>query len=286
MQWFTLKPIDQKAFEQAETQLHWAAQLVAMAGQAYLLHQEDDSHTSMRWEPGTRRLVSGLVTAGGTTLQVALNVEHFLLQIVEENGVEIFTAPIHQRTMIELTAWLRVQLGYLDLPSSALQPLTHFELPPNPIGEGAPFQKPAPELLRSWIAQRSDAQFLLQAPRIRFKAYDQRVAVWPHHFDSGLVISLARDQDDQMIKGIVMGWAPTDETVREPYLYIKGWMKDREVDYESLPPLTSGHWSSGDWKGGYLPFSRLVAQEEQALQHKMGATFLQETIDHLVKVMT
>ncbi len=276
MQWFSLKPVDLTAFAEAEKQLHWASQLVAMAGNAFLPHKEDDRHTSMRWEPGTRRLVSGLITAGGTSLQVAVNVEHFLLQIVEENGVEIFTVPMHQRTMLELSSWLGVQLRYLDLDSSRIVPLTHFELPEHPIGEGQPFQKPAPELLQAWVAQRSDAQFLLQAPRIRFKAYDYRVAVWPHHFDSGLFIPLP----DKSIGGLGMGWAPADSLVSEPYLYAYPLEKsDGEQPRESS--LSCGYWPEG-YGGAVLPFSQLAAEKEPSIQHKMGASFLKEATDYLI----
>jgi len=276
MQWFTLKPVELKAFSEAEKQLHWAAQLVAMAGNAFLPHKEDDSHTSMRWEPGTRRLVSGLITAGGTSLQVALNVEHFLLQIVEENGVEIFTVPIHQRSMLELSSWLGVQLQYLDLDSSRLVPLSHFELPAHPIGEGQPFQKPASEWLQAWVAQRSDAQFLLQAPRIRFKAYDHRVAVWPHHFDSGLYIPLP----DKAIQGLGMGWASADSLVSEPYLYVyPGQERSDERPPEST--LSCGYWPE-EYQGAVLPFSELAAEKEPSIQHKMGASFIKEATDYLI----
>lgn len=282
MSWQSLKAIDPRLFEPAEQQLHWAAQFIAMAGQSYLPAQPDDSHTDMGWEAGTRRICGRILRQEGVNVQVGIDVPGFRLMLMEENGQQLAATPLEERTREELRQWLEVQLAHLGMPALPLRYIDHYDLPVHPLARGAVFQKPEADLLEAWMAQRTNAQYLLRWLAASYPSASE-VRIWPHHFDTGLYIPLDREPEGRETRALGAGWAVTDAVANQPYLYVYGRMSNGRIDYALLPMMEYGRWSNGAWKGAYLALNRWAVQSDP---EAAGKQFLTDSIAHLEKAMT
>jgi hypothetical protein len=179
--WQILGSVAPRELAPARVQLHWAAQVLGAAADAYVAPVADDSHTALAWQAGS------LVGKAG----VALHVADFALDIVATH--ERFALDGH--TLADALAWTDARLGNRGMRAR------DYDMPPKPerfervidsLAELARYYANAAELLAPY------------AP----------CSVWPHHFDLGGTIELAGTAE------IGIGLSPGDGSYAEPYLYV------------------------------------------------------------------
>lgn len=258
--------------------MHYGAQFVAAFGHHLLPESADDSQSSMHWVPGLRALAGQDVNLK-QRVRMALAYSTFELMLINENEEILGNFPISGQTKTTAISFVRTQargLGVkkaqdIDIPS-------HYELPPHPLQEGAPFQMTSPAHHQELARYRHNAQLLLRAV-VESYEYATPVATWPHHFDTGSTINIKFDDQGNSQKTIGIGLAVPDSLSEEHYFYVNHWSHQGEADYNTLPSLPgNAQWKTEDWKGAILPVSELVKVGDAAAQCELAEDFLRQGI--------
>jgi hypothetical protein len=154
--WQILGSVAPRELAAARIQLHWAAQVVSAAADAYLAPVADDSHTAMAWQGGA------LVGKAGVSLYVA----DFALAVGNDR------VALDGKTLDDAMAWADARLGKRGMHAR------DYDMPVEPER----FTRLADELAEL-------ARYYANAAEL-FAAY-AACSVWPHHFDLGGTIKLA-----------------------------------------------------------------------------------------------
>lgn len=174
-------------FGAARVALHWAAQIPSAAAATLIAPRGDASHTALAWDESRRALVS----ENG----VALLVERFAVTYGES------TIPLAGMGLEPAIAVLAAAMGKQQLKRPP------HELPPHPVGTGAPFDKPDPNALAELARWYADAHRALA----RFGT----VRCWPQHLDIAALVAV-----EDGARPIGVGMSPGDASHAEPYWYV------------------------------------------------------------------
>ena len=254
---------------QARLTLHWAAQLVSAPGASLLPAQADDSHTNLGWDSELGMLVGRNV--GAQHLRAALVFDGLELLVLDGER-ERASLRLAGRTMSQALAWLGREVAGDE---TALT-LPVYEMPADPIGEGAPFSDAgaaARTELAVWFAEAfASIRKVVAADRSA-----SPVRCWPHHFDVASLITLDAGVGAEEARSIGVGFSPGDGSYDQPYFYVTPWPYP---ETEELPPLAAGaQWHRDGWTGAVLTAERVISmpadeQEDtirQALDRAMAA---------------
>jgi len=269
-----LGAVDPKALGAARAQAHWAAQVISAAGETFLPHTADTSHTAMTWDASLGALV-GAFTPGPDAVRVALRVRDLHILLLDAAGSTQSEAPLAGRSLAEADLWTADALrahtrGRLD--HRVVHP--GYELPRHPIADGGRFE-PEPaglaELAR-WYAS-ADRELRELAKRTPGAS---AVLCWPHHFDIASLVVLATDPAGEATKSVGIGLSPGDDFIAEPYWYVNhGPAALRPV----LPQLPAGEWFREEWTGAVLRGTELVAAGAAAAQRAHLRAFLDAAVE-------
>lgn len=283
--WQILPPIDPNKFDEVERILHYASQFIAIAAHSYLPRKEDYSHTQLFWDAESQTLHGHFLPASNPLI-IAISVPNFELQLRTDDGKILVRQAIAGKQYEELIAWLRFALAGANFNPEELVDKMDYDLPNHPVAEGAPFKAPDKNILASWIASRTNANIALNKIN---QTFDQAssIAIWPHHFDTGIYIPLAVDDSKKEIKSIGMGWAVKDDIGNTPYYYTYGWDADGKLDFRKMPKLTHGEWHAArsGWRGAYLNYLALAKAKTAREQQEMANTFFEETKEAYLQVL-
>lgn len=253
--------------------LHHATQFVAMITNSYLPKRSDDSQNSLTWNSLSKRLEGNHIES--VDLLVALDVVGFKLVVESPNRSQhdiLLDGKTKQQVLVSLLLCLR-EFG---LDGEKIHPITQFTIPPHAVDRGEAFAKPPEGLLIEWTKWLSNAQIILDAIRLLYPRAST-VRVWPHHFDMGLYMPVARDEAGKDTQGIGAGLAIPDAQVGALYFYINHWSV-RPLDYPWIDPkIRHGYWHHEGWKGFVLPFD-LMTSDTAASQENMVKVFFDEGI--------
>jgi hypothetical protein len=261
-----------ETLREARQQAHWGAQVISAAGETFLPHQPDTSHTAMTWD-ARHGALTGQPLGGPTPLCVGLRVADLGLLLLEAGGAIRDALPLPGRTWSEAVRWTsdavkRETRGALD--AALLHP--GYELPPHPIAQGKPFAAdPGLGELALWYANGAEAL----ARVCRETPGATAVLCWPHHFDIALQIELAKDGAGVAAGTVGVGLSPGDASIEEPYWYVN---HDPSMEGAKLPPLATGEWFTQDWFGAALRGSALVAAGDARAQEARLRAFLGSAI--------
>ncbi len=239
----------QPQYDRLEGFIHHAIQFIAMIGQTFIPHKEDDSHTNMCWDVD-KKAYTGHPVQGPTDFIPAFFPEDFSLRLLSLDGQALVSIMLSELSCEAVLTILRQRLSAMGFEGDRLQPISHYDIAVGPLGENGTFERADPELLKRWLYERSEAQKAVEAVAIAAK-FKSSVQTWPHHFDAG-IYELLDIPHAEGGHGLGLGWAVKDKVANEPYFYVYLWQEKGEIDYASLAPLSVGHWSNGDWKGAYL----------------------------------
>ena len=286
MDWQEQGGVDPRGLAGARAQAHWAAQAIAAAGETYLAHVPDTSHTAMSWDAPLSAL-AGLAIPGALPCRVALRVRDLMLLLVDAGGREIARAALAGRTLAEASAWTARAIG-LHTRSGASRPLVHpgYELPAHPLASGGRFElEPGAQAeLPRWFAN-ADRELRAFAARTPGAG---PVLCWPHHFDIATLVVLEVDAAGEATRTIGAGLSPGDESIGEPYWYVNHWDAARDAESEpgKLPALAAGEWFTDGWTGALLLGSELVAAGPAAAQQAMLRAYLASAVEASRRLLT
>lgn len=254
MSWKALGSTPPNALLDARLQLHHAAQVVASAGITFLAPEPDDSHPNFEWVEHHGVLMGRPLNDAG--VQVGLRIADLSLVQVGEDGEIAADFALHGRTLEDACTWLAQATDGtgLALPAGGLvRPA--YDIPEHAVADGAAFSL-APEDAFSELARWfANAHLSLSDLLARTPAASD-VRCWPHHFDLGSLVVVARRPDASLAQSIGIGLSPGDESYAEPYWYVSPWPYPPPG---SLPALDAGgHWHTTGFTAAIFTSADLV----------------------------
>lgn len=276
-----LSSVNRAAFNAVESNIHHASQLLAQFAQTFLPHAKDESHPSLQWHPAQQSLI-GKISTKEPNIQLGLEVSPLKLNILDINGNVLHSLKLEGLTPLAAEKWLIQALADLGYIAQSLDDMP-YDIS---VQKDTAYQQNENEVLQQWMLQRTFANDILTEVQKIFNGQAD-IAIWPHHFDTGIYLSLVSNEEEGD-KALGIGWAVADDNVvDENYLYIYAWSSKQELHYEKLPNLTNGHWciDQEGWKGGILTLSDLIHCKNTQDQKAMALQFLKETSQLLLTRM-
>ncbi len=276
-EWETLGAVAPRELADARLQLHWAAQAASAVGKQLLPSRPDYSEQSFQWSGTHRALVQGLVE-GERPFRSALRPSSPALLLLSDDGEILRELPLDGRTLDEVYDWMRDEVEML-LGRPLEKPLERpGELPPHPVGTGAPFSTANATAFDELGRYFGNLDRLLRQTENRNPGASP-VRCWPHHFDLATLILLdpgTEPETSQTSRSIGVGLSPGDGTYPEPYLYVLPWPKPEGQD---LPALGGGgRWHTEGWTGAVLKASSFTAAGSNGAQAKRVEDFLDSAV--------
>jgi hypothetical protein len=260
---------------------HWAVQIVSAAGWTLAPPSPDDSQGSLEWCAAEGALVGLEILRADRRARAGLRLADLTLMVVGQPRPQASGAnagselALAGKTLDEALAWLADALTQsLAATVSHLERPRH-ELPPSPIGQGAPFDDPEHASLSELADWYSSADRVLRAIAATTPGASP-VRCWPHHFDLAMLIQIdPPDAPKETARSIGVGLSPGDAGIPEPYWYVTPWPTSaRTPGPKTAPPsLPVGHWQTQGWTGAALVASELAATPARAAGNRV-ATFL------------
>jgi hypothetical protein len=255
-QWRKLMGVDRNVLAEARLQAHYATQWLVRAARAYVPARPDDQHTNLGWDDA----IGGLTTHAlpqGTVLGLTIAD----LTLVLSDGPRQVGAPtigLEGRSDAEIRQWLGRHLSQKGLDAGALDAPSPYQMPPHPIGQGAPYGAdafaPARADLVAWFA---NANRLLGEARqlIVGRGIDAPpVRCWPHHFDLDSLMTLRSGAGTHTVG---LGFCPGDDYYDQPYFYVSRHPAPAIAGLPALPPV--GHWHTHNFTAAVAVADRIVA---------------------------
>jgi hypothetical protein len=280
--WRPLGRVDFVRLREARMQAYYAAQWLARAARAYVPPRSDDGHTNLGWA----NAFDGFTThplKGGTRLGLRIP-DLTLALLANETGQPAQSFPLNGRTEADVRDWLGRQMQTLDLPASALDDPSPYELPGHPLAQGATYgaaalAEPLCELA-AWYANGFCALGAIMQRLVARGLPAPEVRCWPHHFDLDCLTSI--DNGGTGTTPMMgAGFSPGDHYYDEPYFYISLYPRP---DGAMLPCLQAlGHWHTQDFLAALVPASRIVDATDRQAETE---AFLHSAADEIVKVLS
>lgn len=255
--------------------IHHAALLPAAVGNSLLPKADDDSQSNFEWLPWMNALAGQMI---GGKFRAAIRYLPFELLVLDDENRIREGESISGRTHEQLMVWMQRAITRLGGDGTRLQPISHFQIPDHPVAQGTPFPEIDSLVHHELVHYRNNAHWVLNEVAGLYQDASP-VRTWPHHFDTGSVLTMARDADGQAIKTVSIGWAIPDEHFDEPYFYVNHWVKDRALDYSALPELEgSGKWVTQERVRAVLLTDHVVAQKHAPDQQQEVLQFFRSAI--------
>ena len=272
MGWDRLGQVAPRELRGAREQAHWAAQVIAAAGETFLPHQADTRHTSMTWDAGLGGLVGGMLP-GEAACRIGVRVSDLTLCLLHPGGAPRTELALAGHTLPDAYGWtseaIRAATGG-ELDRNLIHP--GFELRGHPLARGGSFARdPGLAELARWFGN-ADAALRRLAQQTRGAG---PVLCWPHHFDIGSLIEIEPGPGGHAARSMGVGLSPGDASIDEPYLYVNHWPA---TSRKALPPLAAGEWIREGWVGAALRGSQIVAAGDAAAQESLLHAFLASAV--------
>jgi hypothetical protein len=239
--------------------LHRAAQYLAAGGNSFIEQRDDDSQSNLGWNSEFMALTTHPLNKAGSAL--SLNYPEFKLEWVEPRERIMADFELNGKSHAEVLAWIGE-----SAPKAGLEKAYSFSLNyelPFSMKEDYRFIQPNPEEFVVFGNHRSNAQKALEE---LFEDQDSvsDIRVWPHHFDTGGLIEVEKDDSGKLMKSIGIGLSIPDGMVKDMYYYASAWDTNGTVEYSALPGLRQGLWITEGWNGIVLPATNV--NEDKALK--------------------
>lgn len=232
-----------------QTQVHFAAQYLAMAGKSFLEPKSDDSHTNIGFNTQTGCFETWTLNTIGVKLLLDLNV--FSLKWDIGNSPEIMLAG---KSHTEVLHWLIRTSKGLGL-NKPYQFGLHYDLPFS-WNDNYTFEFTDKKALNEIIQLRKLANSTIEN-FLNSENLKSDIRVWPHHFDTGAFVVL----NDGSGKSIGLGMAIPDSVVPDHYFYISGYKGHNGLDTSHFKKLSKGEWKNNGFKGAVLAVSNHTEKE-------------------------
>lgn len=232
----------------AQHTLHRLSQLTAGFGNSFLPHRDDDGQASLKWKNG--QLWSEKVEG------IQIGLDYISGKIIIKDNKIIKEVSSRDKTLKMLYFEIKDLLGnYFELQNDYRLEF-NYELDFD-LWDGSTIIIPMENIIQLLIQWRNIAQVVLE----RLKEMGESKAdirVWPHHFDTGKLITKGKDFKE----GYGLGYAISDRLSPSPYYYVYEWPK-KNIDYSKFTSRIRGvKWvDKKHWKGAILPVSGDISEK-------------------------
>ncbi|NAS29386.1 hypothetical protein GTQ40_00235 [Flavobacteriaceae bacterium R38] len=225
---------------QTQNKLHHLSQTLAAFSNSYLDKAEDDSQSNLLWSVEKEAIISRSVN----NIHLELHIKDLVLKLV--SPTETITLDVLGLAKTDLDSWLKKHLSLVSLDENRFNYNLGFSLD----SDHTTFIDLDTDAEKSILELINHRNFCQNALESISKAYKNatEIRIWPHHFDTGMLIDLSSQHD--MSKGLGLGYAIADSLSDLPYFYTYGW--GIPIDYNSLSSLKNGLWIDKEWKGALL----------------------------------
>ncbi|NMM48222.1 hypothetical protein [Marinigracilibium pacificum] len=274
-EWRTLKVVHSESLNKTIVTLHKLSQYLSWVGSSYIEKADDFSHTNLGWDAINSSLI-GRWTSDG--VRISFNFQEFSYKLEAPWHYSIILP--EDQTFGEVEELLRHLLIACGLTGSHFQPSDDYQLPYE-FDSDEEVERPKSKYLSYWADCRSNADLMLHKLAAEY-AGSSEVRVWPHHFDSGMVIPI-EVKNDKTLKSIGVGLSIADGLSNEPYFYLNYFSKNDEkgslVDLEDSDARTI---NKKHFKGYILPLSMIVSYTGSQAQYDITMDFLNRGIDGIM----
>ncbi len=267
-----------KEIHNALLQQHHAAQFIAMAGRYLVPREADDSNTNMEFLPESGSL-AGHELPGGLHLSLQLSDLSFCLTNRSAECISKISIPKNSKR--EVYDELKKILSEQNVDVSHFKNELHYEMPAHKLDSGAKFSIANLQAFEENVKGRYNAEIVLNEIVATFEGAEP-LRIWPHHFDTGTILVLSKNDQGEAIQTIGIGWAIPDSMVSEPYFYLSFWSQEPKRKSGNIPALVAGKWMMPDWDGGVLRHSEILNAGSGTEQYKLVKSFYRSGIHILM----
>jgi hypothetical protein len=275
--WQNVGRVAPERLGEARMLAHYGAQWLARAARAYIPARPADEHTNLGWDDALSALTTHALPDGS---MLGLRISDLTLLACAAQSGKLSEIGLGGRTDADIRRELGAMLAARGLDAGSLDAPAPYEMPPHPVGSGAPYAvdglAAAFTELAAWYA---DADRALGAERTRVVARGMAappVRCWPHHFDVDTLLAFGSPKPDRWV-GI--GFSPGDHYYAEPYFYVSSYPAPDVATLPALPRI--GHWHSHEFTAAVATRSTIVAAADRAAE---VTVFLNAATDILLQV--
>ena len=252
--WERIGTPEPEALRDAALELHWAAQVIAAAGQTFVESRSDDSHRTATWSAKLAALV-GEPFSDGYPFRVGIRPQDLTLFLVDGADEALGSLPLAGHTLSDARSWLSVGLAtYMGAGAPKLE-TPEYDLPEHEVGSGEPFRGGLDDERRALHELYGGADAML---RLLVSSRDDASAIrcWPHHFDIATLLTVG-EQPDGSATTVGVGLAPMGGGYDGWYWYVTPYPYP---ETSTLPELEGpGSWHTEGWTGAVLTAETLMA---------------------------
>lgn len=260
-------------------QQHQAAQFIALVGKHLVPNIVDDSNTNMDFVFKDNLLRGNTLPDG---FRVALGLTDLRLRILDQENNTKKEISLVGKTKQTVFEELKQSLFDLGVDVTNFINELHYEIPPHSLDKGAVFSLKNESSFIENTNYRHNAELILQEIAKPFEQAEA-VKIWPHHFDTGSFIPVAKNEKGELSQSIGMGWAMPDTMVDEPYYYLNFWSEKPMDNSDNLTALPVGQWMMPNWNGAVLKQSEIMQQKTAEEQFEIVKSYFKQGIDIVFK---
>ena len=214
--------------------------------------------------------------------QIALDLTNLNLYLFDKEFARKNEIHLSGKNKIQVFDELKQALADFDFDVSAFKNELHYEIPTHKLDNNLPFSIRNKNLLQENSTYRYNAEIILNEI-VANTNHAEPVRIWPHHFDTGSFIPLARNDKNTVSSSIGIGWAIPDSMINEPYYYLSFWSEKTVNNLETLPVLSAGQWMIPNWNGAVLTHSEILSKKIATEQHNLVKSFFTSGMSILVE---
>lgn len=279
--WKTQSLAHNKDIADALQQQHHASQFIAMVGKYLIPQKDDDSNTNMQFMMDRELLLGNKFP---NKWQLALDLTNLYLFLFDEKSKRKGEIHLNGKTKAQAFNELKQTLAEFDFDVSQFKNELHYEIPTHKLDKNLPFSIKYKNLFQENTAYRHNAEIVLNEI-VAANQQAEPVRIWPHHFDTGSFIPLAKNDQNKVSRSIGIGWAIPDNMINEPYYYLSFWSEKPNDGFKTLPALAAGQWMIPNWNGAVLKHSEILSRKTASEQHKLVKSFFTSGMNILIDKM-
>lgn len=260
-------------------QQYHASQFIALVGRYLIPKKPDGSNINMQYVPEKEMLLGNQHPDGWV---IGVQLKDLSVQILNNKLEPVIDIPLKGKTFENGFQELKSNLEKLGVDVSGLLTKQPYELPTDSLKDGKYFSIGNKEAVRENILYRHHAGLIINEQAARFEDVEP-VRIWPHHFDTGTFITLARNGKGDATKTIGLGWAIPDSMVAEPYFYLSFWSESQMEITDEFKTLPSGEWMMPTWNGAVLKTSEISTKPTANEQYGLVKSFFESGLEILIE---
>lgn len=256
---------------------HHAIQLISLAGKYLIPQQPDDSNTNMQYQSAGEWIIGNELPRG---FRIALDLSQLKLLIINNSKKPYTEIEVACRTKSDVFDNMKEKLSGLGIDVSDLSMQLHYEIPGHELDGKAAFFMDSEQDIRENIYYRHNAEIVISKASGKFPNAEP-VRIWPHHFDTGSLVPIEKNDAGAVSRSVGLGLAIPDNMVDEPYYYLSYWSESPVEDFGKLPDPDAGEWIRTGWNGGIVRNSDILKISGAEGQQEFVESFFNSGIEIL-----